>query len=310
MAVLIAALILAALALAVLYAVWALAFRSTARQRRKYSAMPEGEQYYVNRDFMLSLIDEMRGLEYEDVEIKSFDGLTLHGRWYQLREGAPVQIEMHGYRGEAVRDFCGGNKLSRSMGMNTLVVDQRAHGESGGSCISFGVKERFDCQSWAQYVYLRCGPETPIYLAGVSMGAATVLMAADLQLPHTVRGIIADCPYTSPEAIIRKVISQDLHLPAGPLMPLVRLSARLFGGFSLSGASAEKSVAETDIPILLIHGEDDRFVPCDMSRELAAKCASPHELVTFPGAGHGLSYIVDPARYERAVRQFVGERGE
>ena len=65
-------------------------------------------------------------------------------------------------------------------------------------------------------------------------------MAADLQLPHTVRGIIADCPYTSPEAIIRKVVSQDLRLPAGPLMPLVRLSARLFGGFSLSGASAEK----------------------------------------------------------------------
>ena len=59
------------------------------------------------------------------------------------------------------------------------------------------------------------------------------------------------------------------------------------------------------MPILLIHGEDDHFVPCEMSREIAANCASRVVVQTFPGAGHGLSYLVDPQRYERVVFDFL-----
>ena len=302
---LILALSLAALAFLISLLAFLAAFYSPVRFRTRDDAIPAGAQYREKREHMLSLIRGMEALPCEEIRIPAYDGVSLRARYYHLRDGAPLQIEMHGYRGAAVRDFCGGHALARELGMNVLSVDQRAHGESGGKVITFGIRERLDCQSWAQYAFLRFGPETPIYLAGVSMGAATVLMASALKLPHTVRGIIADSPYTEPEAIIRKVISKDAHLPAGALLPLLRFGARLFGRFDLRGASALEAVGRTEIPILLIHGEEDRFVPCDMSRELAAACAGPHGLETFPGAGHGLSYIVDPERYKKAVEEFM-----
>ena len=279
------------------------AFYSSPRRAENPYKLPSGEQYEQGRELMLSLIRELDGIPFEPVTITAFDGVQLCGRYYHVRDGAPVQIELHGYRGSALRDFCGGNKLAREAGMNTLLVDERANGRSGGRTITFGVKERRDCLSWIEYANSRFGP-VPIFLAGVSMGAATVLMAAGLPLPANVAGIIADCPYSSPEAIIRKVCREDMHLPPALLMPFVRLAARLFGRFRLDGASAVEAARDTGIPILLLHGEDDRFVPCGMSREIH-DAAPGSTLVTFPGAGHGLSYIVDGARYAAAVERFI-----
>lgn len=147
----------------------------------------------------------MDELTFESVFITSFDGVKLYARYYHVRDGAPLQIQFHGYRGSALLDFCGGNKLAREIGHNTLVVDQRAHGKSGGNTITFGINERYDCLSCINYAVERSGKETPIFLSGVSMDAATVLMASELNLPDNVIGIIADSPYSSPEEIIRKV---------------------------------------------------------------------------------------------------------
>ena len=254
---------------------------------------------------MLSLIRQMDEIPYEAVTISAQDGTKLAARYYHVRDGAPLQIQFHGYRGTALRDFCGGNKLARESGQNTLVVDQRAHGKSGGTAITFGIRERLDCLCWAEYANRRFGSETPVFLSGVSMGAATVLMASELKLPANVVGIIADCPYSSPEAIIRKVCREDMHLPPVLVMPFIRLGARLFGHFDLKEASAVQAVRNTNIPILLLHGEDDRFVPCDMSQEIFDACTGEKNRITFPGAGHGLSYIVDTETYSEAVSRFV-----
>ena len=170
---------------------------------------------------MLSLIRQMDEIPYEAVTISAQDGTKLAVRYYHVRDGAPLQIQLHGYRGTALRDFCGGNKLARESGQNTLVVDQRAHGKSGGTTITFGIRERLDCLCWVEYASQRFGSDIPVFLSGVSMGAATVLMASELELPANVVGIIADCPYSSPEAIIRKVCQQDMHLPPVLVMPSV-----------------------------------------------------------------------------------------
>ena len=283
------------------------AFYSSAHRKEDHYALPQGEQYEKEQPRMLSLIQEMDEIPYEAVTISAHDGTKLAARYYHVQDGVPLQIQFHGYRGTALRDFCGGNKLARESGQNTLVVDQRAHGRSGGRTITFGIRERMDCLCWAEYASQRFGSNTPIFLSGVSMGAATVLMASELELPCNVIGIIADCPYSSPEAIIRKVCREDMHLPPALVMPFVRLGARLFGHFDLKEASAVQAVRNTDIPILLLHGEDDRFVPCDMSREIFYACAGEKTRITFPGAGHGLSYIVDTVRYSEAVSRFVDQ---
>ena len=192
-------------------------------------------------------------------------------------------------------------------GYNVLLVDQRAHGRSEGKCLSFGVLERRDCLSWVNFVVSRAGEGAKIVLYGMSMGAATVLMAAGLKLPENVVGIVADCGYTAPEAIIKTVI-RKYHLPVFPIYPLIRLGGRLFGGFDLEEASAARAMDECDIPVLFIHGGDDRFVPCDMGRENYAHCRSAgKELLSVPGAGHGMSYMVDKTAYLTAVSTFLNK---
>ena len=137
------------------------------------------------------------------------------------------------------------------------------------------------------------------------MGAATVLMAADLDLPDNVIGIMADCPYSSPKEIIKTVCTRDMHLPAWLLYPFVKLGARIFGGFDLEESSAVTAVTNAKVPILIIHGEDDRFVPCDMSRAIQKACSDLITLETVPDAGHGLCYMVAPKRYEEVTVNFL-----
>ena len=234
----------------------------------------------------------------------SHDGLTLHARYYHCQDNAPTVIVFHGYKGNALRDGAGGFALSRRMGFNVLVPDQRAHARSQGNVISFGINERHDCLGWINFINEKYGCHKPIVLCGISMGAATVLMAADLPLPENVVGIMADCPYVSPAGIIRKVCS-DRGFPEKLVFPFIWLSAKALGGFNLSEATPVKSVAAAKVPILLIHGDDDRFIPWEMSQKIADNCASPIRLELFPGAGHGLSYMVDPIRYESVALEFM-----
>ena len=258
------------------------------------------------RDHLMKTTRIVDNTPHQDIYITSFDGLQLYGRYYHIQNGAPVEILFHGYRSHALRDCSGGFMLARKMGMNVLLVDQRAHGRSEGSAIGFGVLERRDCLSWAKYAAARFGEQTPIILSGISMGGATVIMASSLPLPKNVVCVLADCPYTSPSAIIRKVC-RDKRLPDKLLYPFVYLSAKLFGRFSLTESSAICEIANTNLPVLLIHGEEDDFVPCQMSKEISAACKSKCQLQLFPDADHGMSYMVDPVRYEEAVAKFLWE---
>ena len=278
------------------------AFYSSPRMRGKLLELPKNEDY--DSTASAKLYKEMEAVPYEEVYITSYDGLRLFARYYHVADGAPLQIQFHGYRGSGIRDFCGGNKLARESGQNTLLVDQRAHGRSEGDMITFGIRERYDCLAWAEYAVQRFGSDTPIFLTGISMGASTVLMASDLPLPKNVVGIIADCPYSSPEAIIRKVCG-EMGFPPVLAMPFVKLGAYLFGGLRFGSYSAEDSVARSDLPILLIHGEADNFVPCEMSHKIHSACRGRHEIHTFKDAEHGLSYLQDTPRYEKVVRAFV-----
>ena len=179
-----------------------LAFRRDEKRVSKEGAVPEGEQYEVFSDVIIKGANNILNAPYEKVMTTSRDGITLAGRYYHVKDGAPVSIIFHGYRSNIGTDCNGGYYLSVKNGYNVLVVYQRAHRESGGKTITFGVKERFDCLDWIAYVNERFGENTPIFLMGLSMGAATVLMAAGLDLPSNVKGIMADCGFSSPKEIL------------------------------------------------------------------------------------------------------------
>lgn len=258
-------------------------------------------------------LDELYGaarkLKGERVGVRSRDALALSGQYFSFSASGegPVILFFHGYHSWPLRDGCGMLKLAGELGIDVLAADQRAHGESAGRTITFGVRERYDCLDWIQYLLDRFGPDRDIILGGVSMGAATVLMAAD-RLPANVKGIIADCGYTSPEAIMEHV-SRSVHIPPALSLPLLRASARILGGFDTRACSAPEALRRCRAPVLFIHGEADSFVPCDMSRENYAACTAPKRLLTVPGADHAMSFLVDEEAYTEAVKGFLKDIG-
>ena len=263
-----------------------------------------GSVYEPYRDEITRLYRQIRDRECEFITITSDDGLKLFGRYYHVRDGAPLDIGFHGYRSRAFTDFAGGSKLSFEMGHNLLLVDQRAHGRSAGRTISFGIRERWDVLSWIDYALRRFGNDTQILLYGVSMGAATVLMASGLDLPANVKGIIADCPYSRPMDIILHV-GETNPLPQWLIKPFVILGAKVFGGFDIRETDAAQAVSNARIPILIIHGESDNFVPAMMSEVTCSRDPDLVRRITFPGADHALSFLSDTPRYRNAVNAFV-----
>lgn len=267
--------------------------------------IPNGEIYEPYRDVMVNWMKEVRAMPHEDFYITSFDGLKLHGRYFEYAPGAPIELMVHGYRGNGDRDLCGGVQRCFAMGRSSLVIDQRCSGESGGKVITFGIREYRDCLAWVDFMVKHFGEDAKIILTGISMGASTVLMAAGNPLPRQVKGVLADCGFSCARDIIRKVIRQ-LKLPLWPVYPLIRLGARLYGRFDPESYSAVDAVKKATVPVIFFHGKDDAFVPCEMSKENYEACTSRKKLVLIPGAGHGLSYLADPEGYLKALGEFFG----
>lgn len=245
----------------------------------------------------------------EEHWIESYDGLRLYARFCPADNARGTVLRMHGYRSEGRVDFSCVASYYHSLGFNLLLADQRAHGKSDGHFITYGLKERYDCQRWAEYLAKRFGPNHPIVLSGISMGAATVLMASNLPLPESVRGIVADCGFTSPRDIIRHVMRWRYHVPAFPFLTLTNLWAWILTGKALGACSATACVQETKLPILFLHGAADRFVPCWMSEQNYEACQSEKELVLVDGATHGLSFVTDPDRCKAAMDRFLQRLG-
>lgn len=246
---------------------------------------------------------------YEDVYIKSLDGLCLHARYYHNIDDAPVIIMAHGYRSTADNDSGGAYGMFTDRGYNCLIIDQRTHGKSQGHTITFGVKERHDVAGWVEYTAKRFGKDTPIILMGVSMGASTVMMCSDLELKGNVQGIIADCGFTSAKDIISLVMKNNMGLNPRLCYPMVRIAARLLGSFDPDSASALEAVKNSRIPILIIHGDADTFVPYYMGERLYEVCSSRKEFLCVKGADHGISFIVGYDAYYGAVDKFLTEIG-
>ena len=289
------------------YICYRMAFYAPPRKEEEGDAVeiPEGEIYEAFREQMETWGREVRALPYEAVTVTSFDGLTLHGKFYEYAPGAPIELMFHGYRGSAQRDLAGGVQRCFGVGRSALLVDQRCSGKSGGHVITFGIREHRDCLTWVDFLCDHFGPDVKIILTGISMGAATVLMAGGYPLPPNVMGILADCSFSSARDIIKTVIRQ-MGIPAELGYPFVKLGARLYGQFDLEETSPVEMVKKCKLPVIFYHGETDDFVPCDMSRQLYEACASRKQLITVPGAGHGLSFPVDQEYYLKTLREFFG----
>lgn len=289
---------------AALYYLYRSVFCYPLKKRSDVHDIPESRLYKVHRNNMLEVVNEMESTPFEEVSIRSTDGYRLYGKLYHIKENAPLMLFFHGYHGTYAWDGYGVFQICKNNGINILMVDERAHGKSEGKATTFGIRERYDCKLWTEYAADRFGEKTDLILAGVSMGAATVMMASKLELPETVRAIVADCGFSEPAAIIKETIRKK-KLPVKPLYLLVNLAAYIFGGFNLREATALSAVKTLNIPILLIHGKEDAVVPLSMCEELYENCAGIKEKLIVDGAAHANSAVVDYEAYEKAVMDFL-----
>lgn len=268
--------------------------------------LPRSRQYSVHKDEFERLTKEFEKITWEQASTSAEDGTLLCARVLDQKSKV-CQIQFHGYKSSPERDFCGGAPLAAKNGYNLILPYQRAHFSSGSKTIAFGIREARDLRAWVEYAKKRFGEDVEIILFGVSMGAATVITAAGQEIDERVVGVVADCPYSSPKAIIKKVC-RDMGLPAGIAYPFAWLGALIFGRLKIKkDDGAMYAVRNSKLPILLMHGDDDRFVPVEMAYEI--KKANPEKvrLEIFPGAGHGLCYMCDKERYIELVTDFCKE---
>lgn len=281
-------------------------------RRRKQPAydLPPGKVYEPYYPRLRAWIDTARNTPHEDVYITSHDGLRLHAAYYEYEKNAPIEILIHGYRGSADRDMAAGVERCFTMGRSCLLVDQRASTKSGGHVITFGAREHRDCLRWVDYLVARFGKEQKIILTGVSMGAATVMLAAGKPLPENVVCVLADCGYSSAPEIIKKVLRTDLKLPVPVFYPMIVIGAFVFGHFNVTRISPARALTHATVPVIFIHGDNDLFVPHTMSEACFAACASEKKkLVILKNAGHALAFPHSPDAYYQALRDFQAECG-
>lgn len=268
--------------------------------------LPPGEIYEPYYPQMRKWVDKIRSMKRELFEIESFDGLKLRGYYYEYSPDSPLELIFHGYGGNAERDLSGGVERCFALGRSAVLIDQRGAGMSEGRICSFGINERRDCLEWIKFATRKFGKERPIIIGGISMGAATVMMAAGEDLPSNVVCVMADCGYSSPKEIIKKVV-REMKLPSSIVYPFIRLGGMLYGKFDIEETSPISAVARSKTPIVYIHGDTDDYVPHSMSVECYEATKSPRKLVTIEGAGHGLAFPKDPEKYVESLREFESE---
>ncbi|MBS6398032.1 MAG: alpha/beta hydrolase [Clostridiales bacterium] len=248
----------------------------------------------------------MMAQPHEDVHVRSFDGLRLHATYFPVGDEKKAVICFHGYTSEGMNDYVGLSGYYLKKGYSMLLVDERAHGQSEGEYIGFGCLDRKDALNWIGWLVNRCGEDTQILLHGTSMGGATVLMTSGLTLPAQVKGIVSDCGFTSSKEVFTHVLHSMYHMPAFPIIQISSLVNRRKAGYGLDECNAAREVRKAEVPILLIHGSGDTFVPCSMCDQIYENIASTKMKLIVEGAAHAESYYKDTAAYENALNEFIG----
>lgn len=249
--------------------------------------------------------DKLDGENKQTLEILSFDGLKLYADYIPSKGSRKTVIMMHGYHSTYKNDFSLSVPFYRSLGFNVLLADQRCHSRSEGRYITYGIREKYDCRDWVLKVLEEFGEDTEILLAGVSMGASTVLMTAGLDLPENVKAISADCGFTSGYDIVKNTAkSVNKHIPDF-VIDTVNFCCRIFANFDLKDDNTLSAMQKAKVPIFFAHGTRDTFVPCEMTLRNYATCRSEKELLTVAGAEHGMSYLIDRELYEKSLTSFL-----
>ena len=231
-------------------------------------------------------------------------------RLIRNKNSKKVVVLVHGYRANP-NDFGCLARHYFDNGFSILMPDLRAHGKSEGNFITFGYEESVDMFFWTRYLQHTFGCDVSIVYHGLSMGASAVAMMNELRLPTCIKGLIADCGYSSTLGILNYILKKDFHIPELFAKPIIKTSSVISDtvtGFAFEDCEPLEAVKLAHIPMLFIHGTEDKFVPCEMSSKMYEECNSKiKDLLLVEGAGHGMSYLADTKTYEERLDEFLSK---
>lgn len=212
-------------------------------------------------------------------------------------------IVVHGYMSEGI-EMAYSAKEFYDRGYNVLVLDLRGHGKSDGDYIGMGWHDRLDLLDWTDYV-INKNKDCRIIWYGVSMGAATVMMATGENVPSNVKIAIEDCGYTSVWDEFKIQLKSLFGLPSFPVLNAASTISNIKAGYTLKQGSSIEQIKKSKIPILFIHGSEDKFVPFNMLDELYNAATCQKDKLVVEGAAHAESDSVNPELYWNKIDEFI-----
>ena len=221
-------------------------------------------------------------------------------------------LVLHGYTGwkEEMYEFA---RMYYLQGYHVIVPDLRCQGESEGDFIGMGYTDSRDCLIYIEEI-LKRDPDARIVLHGQSMGASTALIMSGMEeLPHNVRAVVSDSAYTDGYSMFGDKVREWAGIPPFLILDAANLMLQIRGGYDLRKASALEGVKKSRIPLLLIHGDEDRMIDVSMAyrlfqaagTEVAEELRPENRLLIVEGAGHGQTQSKDPKRYYSEIFDFL-----
>lgn len=265
---------------------------------------------FTEYPFLESWVDSLTSAKaLRDTFILNPEGLWLHG--YYVKAATPTNKTatiVHGYTDNAIRMFMIGYLYSHDLGYNILLPDLHYQGQSGGSAIQMGWKDRLDVMQWmniANSLFKGDSLSTQMVVHGISMGAATTMMVSGDEQPDFTKCFVEDCGYTSVWDEFSYQLKEDFHLPAFPLLYVADWICNKKYGWGFKKASALNQVKKSNLPMFFIHGGDDHYVPTEMVYPLYDAKSEPKELWIAPNSTHAMSYKDHKQEYTQRVKNFV-----
>lgn len=240
---------------------------------------------------------------HETVSILSFDNLKLYANLYPNKLEKEFVILVHGYHSSSFWDFGASFEMYYNEGYTILALNNRAHG-SEGKYIGFGVLDSIDVESWINWIIEKHGENCKIAIAGVSMGAATVMLTASRSNYIQLKCAIEDCGYSSLKGVVTEILKKK-RVPVFPIFQIASLWCKLLAGYFFEDANPEKALSCNKVPTLFIHGTSDGFVPFYMLDKVYNACHSEKNKVIFEDAVHGESSYKFPNRYKDELIRFL-----
>ena len=254
-------------------------------------------------DMVIRNINIFSMIPYYKVSITSLDGFKLYGRYYKNGNSKKTLVFFHGYHADPLNNINTPGLKFLHLGYNILLITERAHGESEGKYITFGVKESDDALLWLDFLNKEYKPEEVI-LWGVSMGCATVEMISN-RLPSNVKGLILDCGFTGAYEEVSYSIQRRLKIKPRITMAFMSLFANIHG-FTLEKSKAKDALKDCKTPCLFIHGKNDLMVPLSMGEENYNSCGAKKDKIIIDAA-HAVSIYVGYDEISNKIDSFLSE---